>query len=489
MPVEVYLVKVGMTMTEGVIEQWYVADGDPVEKGQMLYALETEKVNLDVDADVTGVVRHAIAAGVTAEPGDVVGYIYLPGEAIPDAVDGGSADPAAVAAASADDDAELAEADAPAAAIARDPSGRMFVSPIARRLARERNVDLSLLAGTGPNGRIIEADVVLAAQRMPADIDFRSSPAARRLARELGVGLHQAEGTGPGGRITRQDIQQAAEAAKRAPAATATRAAVAAAARPVASAASANASSGNSSSTSVSGVNVSASTAPSERVRLTAMRKTIAARMHDSLQTMAQLSMDMDVHMDECVKLREQLIAEWQGEGIRPSYNDLIIRAAGKALRAHPLMNSQLGDGEMLMLKDVHIGMAVALDSGLVVPVVRNADQLSVKSLAVETARLAVAARDGGLSMDDFAGGTFTVTALGMFGVDSFTPIVNAPQAGILGVNRIYDGLGWEGDRPIKQKRMRLSLTWDHRVLDGAPAARFLGTIKELLEAPFRLLI
>ena len=156
------------------------------------------------------------------------------------------------------------------------------------------------------------------------------------------------------------------------------------------------------------------------------MRKTIAARMHDSLQTMAQLSMDMDVHMDECVKLREQLIAEWQGEGIRPSYNDLIIRAAGKALRAHPLMNSQLGDGEMLMLKDVHIGMAVALDSGLVVPVVRNADQLSVKSLAVETARLAVAARDGGLSMDDFAGGTFTVTALGMFGVDSFTPIVNA---------------------------------------------------------------
>ena len=487
MPVEVYLVKVGMTMTEGVIEQWYVADGDSVEKGQMLYALETEKVNLDVDADATGVVRHAIAAGVTAEPGDVVGYIYLPGEVVPDAVDGG-ADGAASAAAPADDsgaeDEEVAAADEPAAAIERDPSGRMFVSPIARRLARERNVDLTLLAGTGPNGRIIEADVVLAAQRMPADIDFRSSPAARRLARELGVGLHQAEGTGPGGRITRQDIQLAAASARRAPAATPAAATPApapavAAARPVAASAAASA----------SAAAVSASTAPGERVRLTAMRKTIAARMHDSLQSTAQLSMDMDVHMDECVKLREQLIAEWQGEGIRPSYNDLIIRAASKALRAHPLMNSQLGDGEMLMLKEVHIGMAVALDSGLVVPVVRNADQLSVKSLAVETARLAVAARDGGLSMDDFAGGTFTVTALGMFGVDSFTPIVNAPQAGILGVNRIYDGLGWDGDRPVKQKRMRLSLTWDHRVLDGAPAARFLGAIKELLEAPFRLLI
>ena len=482
MPVEVYLVKVGMTMTEGVIEQWYVADGDTVEKGQMLYALETEKVNLDVDADAAGVVRHAIPAGVTAEPGDVVGYIYLPGEAIPDAVDGGAA---STASASVDDDDEdAAETDEPVAAIARDPSGRMFVSPIARRLARERNVDLTLLAGTGPNGRIIEADVVLAAQRMPADIEFRSSPAARRLARELGVGLHQAEGTGPGGRITRQDIQQAAAAAQRAPAAVAKPAAAApaAAARPAATASGAQAA-------SASAASVSASTAPAERVRLTAMRKTIAARMYDSLQSMAQLSMDMDVQMDECVKLREQLIAEWQGEGIRPSYNDLIIRAVSKALRAHPLMNSQLGDGEMLMLKDVHIGMAVALDTGLVVPVVRNADQLSVKTLAVETARLAVAARDGALSMDDFAGGTFTVTALGMFGVDSFTPIVNAPQAGILGVNRIYDGVGWDGDRPVKQKRMRLSLTWDHRVLDGAPAARFLGAVKELLEAPFRLLI
>jgi pyruvate dehydrogenase E2 component (dihydrolipoamide acetyltransferase) len=477
MPVEVYLVKVGMTMTEGVIEQWYIEDGATVEQGQLLYALETEKVNLDVDAEATGVVRHAVAAGVTCEPGDVVGYIYLPGEAIPDVVGaGGGGDAAAAAPAAAE--VEEAQAEEAVAAAPTDPSGRIFSSPAARRVARERNVDITLVTGSGPGGRIIEADVLAAAARMPADDDVRSSPAARRLARELGVALHQASGTGPGGRVTRQDIIDAAEAAKRAPAPVATARPAAAAPAPAPAAAAKPAAAA-----------APASNVPAERVRLTAMRKTISARMHDSLQSMAQLTMDMDVRMDECVKLREQLGAEWKKEGIKPSYTDLVIRAAAKALREHPLMNAQMGDGEMLLMQEVHVGMAVALDTGLVVPVVRHADNLSVKALAVETSRLAVAARDGQLGMDDFSGGTFTVTALGMFGVDSFTPIINAPQAGILGVNRIYDGLGWDGDRPVKQKQMRLSLTWDHRVLDGAPAAQFLNTVKDLLEAPFRLLI
>jgi pyruvate dehydrogenase E2 component (dihydrolipoamide acetyltransferase) len=421
------------------------------------------------------VVRHAVAAGVTCEPGDVVGYIYLPGEAIPDVVGaGGGGDAAAAAPAAAE--VEEAQAEEAVAAAPTDPSGRIFSSPAARRVARERNVDITLVTGSGPGGRIIEADVLAAAARMPADDDVRSSPAARRLARELGVALHQASGTGPGGRVTRQDIIDAAEAAKRAPAPVATARPAAAAPAPAAAAKPAAAA-------------APASNVPAERVRLTAMRKTISARMHDSLQSMAQLTMDMDVRMDECVKLREQLGAEWKKEGIKPSYTDLVIRAAAKALREHPLMNAQMGDGEMLLMQEVHVGMAVALDTGLVVPVVRHADNLSVKALAVETSRLAVAARDGQLGMDDFSGGTFTVTALGMFGVDSFTPIINAPQAGILGVNRIYDGLGWDGDRPVKQKQMRLSLTWDHRVLDGAPAAQFLNTVKDLLEAPFRLLI
>jgi pyruvate dehydrogenase E2 component (dihydrolipoamide acetyltransferase) len=211
--------------------------------------------------------------------------------------------------------------------------------------------------------------------------------------------------------------------------------------------------------------------------------------MFDSLRSSAQLTMDMDVNMDDAVKLREQLIAEWESEKIRPTYTDLVIKAAAKALKAHPLMNSVFGETEIALLPDIHVGIAVAIDAGLVVPVVRHADRLSVRELAIESARLASLARDGKLNLDDMAGGTFTVSALGMFGVDAFTPILNAPQSGILGVNRIRDDVAWDGDRPVKRKVMRLSLTWDHRVLDGAPAAQFLGAVRDLLEAPYRLLV
>jgi pyruvate dehydrogenase E2 component (dihydrolipoamide acetyltransferase) len=152
-------------------------------------------------------------------------------------------------------------------------------------------------------------------------------------------------------------------------------------------------------------------------------------------------------------------------------------------------MNSVMGETEISLLEEIHVGIAVALDEGLVVPVIRQTLARDLKSIATEAARLAQAARSGTLGMDDMHGGTFTVSTLGMFGVDSFTPILNPPQTGILGVNRISDGVGWEDDRPVKRKVMQLSLTWDHRVLDGEPAARFLATVRDLLEAPYRLLV
>jgi pyruvate dehydrogenase E2 component (dihydrolipoamide acetyltransferase) len=193
--------------------------------------------------------------------------------------------------------------------------------------------------------------------------------------------------------------------------------------------------------------------------------------------------------MDEAVKLRGQLIAEWEGEGVRPSYTDLVVRAVSKALKLHPRMNSVMGEREITLLDEVHVGIAVALDEGLVVPVIRDTCARDLKSIAQEAAQLAGAARDGTLGLDQMQGGTFTVSTLGMFGVDSFTPILNPPQVGILGVNRIADGVGWEGDRPVRKKTMKLSLTWDHRVLDGEPAARFLANVRDLLEAPYRLLL
>jgi pyruvate dehydrogenase E2 component (dihydrolipoamide acetyltransferase) len=408
MPTEIYLVKAGMTMTEGVVEEWYIPDGGRVEKGQLLYRLETEKINLDVDAEASGIVKHLVEVGVAKEPGDVVGYIFAPGEEIP---------------------AQLA-------APRERPDS---VAPTAR--APEPAPMASATDTTTPRERAA------------------ASPVARRRAEELGISLDGVRGTGPGGRITKEDVEAAAVGG------------VAAKAKPTLQPASA------------------ATTTAGATIPLRGMRKTIAQRMFDSLRSSAQLTMDMIVRMDDAVRLREQLIAEWKGEGIRPTYTDLVIRAAAKALRAHPRMNSRFGEKEIVLLGDVHVGMAVALDDGLVVPVIRHADKLEMKALAVETARLAEAARTNRLGLDDIAGGTFTVSALGMFGVESFTPILNAPETGILGVNRLYDGVEWEGQQPVKRAMLRLSLTWDHRVLDGAPAAAFLSAIKELLEAPYRLLV
>ena len=469
MATEIYLVKVGMTMTEGIVEEWCVPDGGHVEQGQLLYRLETEKINLDVDADATGTVKHAVEAGVTMKPGDVIGYIYAAGETIPSA---GSSAPSAAAAAAAPTPA----ATAVAAPVRVATAGSALASPAARRLARELGVDHRALTGTGPGGRIVEADVRAAASAPKAVPPVRpaatvptgmlsasagpASPVARRTAAELGVDLARVQGTGPGGRITKEDVERAADAQTAAPPADA--------ARPAAP------------STGRQAV---------ERVAVKGIRKTIATRMFDSLRSSAQLTMDMDVAMDDTVKLREQLIAEWESAKVRPTYTDLVVKAAAKALTQHPLMNSVFGDTEIALLGDIHVGIAVAIDAGLVVPVIRHADRLSVREIAIESARLANAARDGKLGLDDMAGGTFTVSALGMYGVDSFTPILNAPQSGILGVNRIRDDVGWDGDRPVKRKAMRLSLTWDHRVLDGAPAAQFLGTVRDLLQAPYRLLV
>ena len=448
MPAEIYLVKVGMTMHEGTVEEWYVADGARVEAGALLYRLETEKVNLDVDAETTGVVKHRVAQGTTLVPGDVVGYIYAEGEAIPDVLPTPTPgkDPSV-------------EPETPAVPQAAAPSrtkGRVAASPAARKLATELGVDLAAVAVTGPRGRITREDVqkAHAAATPPAAPPARiaASPVARKLAAELNVDLATVAGTGPRGRITKEDVQQAHAAAAAAPV---------------------------------------PQTGPegTRSLPLSGMRRTIAERMHASLRDSAQLTMDMEVAMDDAVKLRGALVEEWQDEGIRVTYTDLVLAAAVKALRRHPAMNAAFAGDAITEFDSVHIGVAVALDAGLIVPVVKDAQTKTLKQIAVDSADLARRARDGALTLDDVEGGTFTVTSLGMFGVDGFTPILNPPQAGILGVGRIYHGVRWEGDAPVKAALMRLSLTWDHRVLDGAPAAQFLATVRDYLEAPFRLLV
>ena len=399
MPSEIYLVKAGMTMEEGTVEEWYVADGARVEPGEMLYRLETEKVNLDVDAETAGTVKHVADAGTTCKPGDVVGFIYADDETIPD----------------------------------------VLPTP-------KPNPDIAVADETGPDDK---PKAPAAAKPKRAGGRIAASPVARKLAAELGLDLADVNGTGPRGRITKEDVQAAADAAAGAPA-----------------------------------VAQAGSSTP-----LTGMRRTIAERMHTSLRDTAQLTMDMEVAMDDAVKLRRDLVAEWEDDGIRVTYTDLVLAAATKALGKHPSMNSALQDNALVHYEEVHIGVAVALDEGLIVPVIKDAQSKSLQEIAAMSADLASRARDGKLTLDEVEGGTFTVTSLGMFGVDTFTPILNPPQAGILGVGRIYDGLRWEADTAVKAAMIRLSLTWDHRVLDGAPAAEFLAAVRDFLESPYRLLV
>ena len=328
MPVEVRLLKVGMTMTEGTVEEWFIADGDQVKKGEMLYRLETEKVNMDVDAEADGTVKHLASAGTELGPGDVIGFIFAPDETIPDVL------PTPTPLPGQEPVEEKKSASAPAAAAPapkRAAGRRPAASPAARRLAAELDVDLADVEGSGPRGRITEGDVTAHAAKAKTESQPRrrqpSSPAARRLAGELGVDIDSVEGTGPGGRITRDDVERAAEAAESQPAATPMR----------------------------------------------GMRRTIAERMYASLQNSAQLTMEMEVDMEDVVKLRTQLVAEWESEGVRPSYTDIIIIAAAKALTKHPRMHATLADDAILHHGAVHMGMAVALEEGLVVPVIRDA--------------------------------------------------------------------------------------------------------------------
>ena len=210
--------------------------------------------------------------------------------------------------------------------------------------------------------------------------------------------------------------------------------------------------------------------------------------MHESLQEMAQLTLVREVEADALFALRAQLKDGWSARGWAvPSFTDLVIKAVALALREHPRLNATFQADALVLHEQVDIGMAVSLDGGLVVPVVRAADDLPLRILAQVPSSLAPRARDGSLGMDDYAGQTFTVTALGSAGIDSFTPVINPPDVAILGVGRIKDGVGWDGATAVRRRVMTLSLTIDHRVIDGAPGAEFLATIAEMFANPLAL--
>ena len=516
MATQIQMPKLGLTMTEGTIAEWLAAEGSTVGAGAVVMTIETDKVEAEVEAPAGGVVHHVRGVGETLEPGALVGWILAEGEALPEGTPPPAEPPTPT---------DLAPVDGvqptdptPLPDVARRP-----ISPNARRVAAELGVDLASVVGSGPGGRITSEDVEAA---VPAGRGLGgrilSSPNARRVAGELGVDLPAVLGSGPNGRVVSEDVRAHAadklgvgrprpsEApAVAVPSAPATGgrfvpfAAVKAAERlgidigDVSGTGPDGRVSRNDVYAHARGSGAAkrptdspvAGPQPGEVLSLKGMRGVIAERMHSSLQSMAQLTLAMDVDMDRVVALREQLKEIGAGElGAVPGYTDFVIAAVARALRQHPMMNAQLIDDRIELLEPVNVGMAVAVPDGLIVPVVAGADQLGLVDLAVETSRLAAAARDKRLALAELEGGTFSVTALGMAGVDMFTPVINPPNAGILGVGRIRDDVAWSGETPRRVQRLTLSLTWDHRVLDGVPAAAFAQAVKALLEQPLRLL-
>lgn len=462
MAVDFRMPKLGLTMEEGTITSWLLGEGDLVEPGAAVLVIETDKAETDVESPAGGRLHRVGEVGVTYPCGAVIGLLLAEGEA-PPATDRGET-PLADATPTAARVAPAAPAPAPAAGIrqAVTVGGRLLASPNAHRVAAAAGIDLRVVAGTGPGGRIVSEDVEDAVARGAAAPSAPRPPAgtgatfaARALADLLGIDISSVAARRSGGRVEREDV---AAHVRQLLALTAGAPAPAPAA-PLAQ-------------------------APVEIVPFTGVRGTIAKRMHASLRDMAQLTLTMDADFDAVVADRAARAA---GGARPPSYTDYVIAAVARALRAHPIVNSQVVADGIAVLPDVHVGVAVAADRGLFVPIVRHTDRLDLDTLAAETRRLAEAGRAGKLRIDELEGGTFSVSTLGMFGVDGFTPVINPPNVAILGVGRLRDDAAWTEDGPRRVRRLTLSLTWDHRVLDGAPAAAFCRTVVGFLSDPASL--
>jgi len=444
MALEVLIPKLGLTMETGLIEEWLVAAGTLVRVGDPILRLATDKVNVDVEAEGEGWFHPIVAEGADLPPGALIGWLLTEGEDVP----GGAPAPAPAEGTAPVNGtaAPLTAAVVPAPAPPAD-GGRFFSSPNARRLARERGLDIQMLRGTGPNGRVVSADVLEAPAPVAAAEPTRAmSPLVRRDAVAAGVDLGSIAASGPGGRVRRADISAASQQPRE-------------------------------------------PGAPLEIVPLSGMRGVIASRMTASLHEMAQLTLGTDAVMDAAVALRAQLKEQWAAAGLPvPTITDLIVRAAALALVDHTRLNATVEADRIVVHSDINVGLAVALGDGLLVPVVRNADRLPLSAIAAESRRLADEARSGRPALPDLEAGTFTVSTLGGLGIDFFTPVISPGQVAILGVGRLRDSVRWEGEVPKRTQVLTLSLTFDHRAVDGAPAAEYLRSVVARLAAPFSLL-
>ncbi len=440
MAIPIIMPKFEMAQESGTIVRWLKQVGDPVRKGEAILEVETDKITMEVESPADGVLAQVLAEpGARVPIGQPIAYLAAAGETI-----------------------------APTPSPANAPAERAVkATPIAQKLAAEHGVDLSQVPGTGRDGQITRQDVeaFIAKQRSASQAEVSGGkvaavPAARRLAGELGVALAQVSGSGPGGRIQSADVARVAEA----------QVAIQAAPAPA---------------------SPSAERGPAvrRRIPLSGMRRTIAQRMSQSTREAPQFNVSVDVDMSRALAIVEDWRAT-QAEGQpKVTLTALLVKACAWALRGHPALNAGFEDEMIVEWSDINIGVAVAMDEGLIVPVIHHADRLSLLEVAARLNDVAQRGREGRLTLADVQGGTFTISNLGMFAVDRFTAIVNPPQAAILAVGRATKRVVPDDDGQTRIAPMAtFTVSADHRVVDGAQVGRFLSDLQRGLERPGLLL-
>ena len=445
--------KQGLLMEEGTITKWLVKEGEQTTEGTPLFEMETDKLTITMDSTATGTVLKILhPEGDTVPITQPIAIVGQPSEDISGLL-GGAPAAAPQAAEEAPAPAATAPAAAPAPTVERAPGERVFSSPRARLRAEENGVDIAAVPGSGPDGLVVERDVQNYLANQPA-----VTPLAANQARVQGIDLSGVTGTGPNphGEIATQDVPAAAAAAENAPAAEAVPGQL---------------------------------TRGTRTEAMSGMRKAISRNMLASKSTNAQTNHRMVVDMTAAVALRNQ----YKALGIKVSYNDIIVRACAKALQDFPIVNASV-DGNHIVYHDyVNIGTAVSVPGGLIVPVIRDADIIGLTGIAEKSAELIEKAREGRLTDQDYHGGTFTVSSLGMFDLDDFVAIINPPESAILAVGKIAKTpvvvTSEDGEDQVVIKSMcALCLSYDHRIIDGAEAAKFLQKLKSYLQNPILLI-
>jgi pyruvate dehydrogenase E2 component (dihydrolipoamide acetyltransferase) len=460
MAVEVFMPKMSDHMEVGEIIRWLVQEGDQVEQGQVIMEVMTDKVVADLEASASGVlkgIREGVVEGAIVPVGETFAFIAEPDEAVPNLP---PLAPSEIRESPPPSPTPSAPPPTSAPSEAKEPAkpGRVRATPVARRLAKELSVDLSQVPGTGPGGRVKDEDVRAFAEAQKATppdetTAVKASPVARRVARELGIDIAKVSGTGPEGRIKEEDVRAYAEARSAVPAA-------------------------------------QPANEDAEWLELNSIQRLTGQRMLESVQTAPQFGLTVNADVTNLLWLREALMERIVTEtGERPSVTALLVKIAAAALKRYPRANASFEDGKIKLHPKANVGVAVGTDDGLAVPVIKDADQKSLSQVTQELKAFQEKAEKKRFTADDLSEGTFTISNLGMYGIDRFNAIINPPESAILAVGRmVKTPMGMPDDTIALRPIMSLTLTIDHRSMDGIQAAKFLIEIKEGIEKPYSLL-